>query len=193
MPYHRKDGTQIIDEARLVLEDSGAENKVWAVQSSTGTGGWELPRWEISPTAAMVGTTTSAWDASNVIGDIQELALQDLSVQLPWLSWIADSKTDEGGERLCRVYGHLLSKGDPIPAVDAGRFIDPVELHALAEREWVRQWVEEIDSAGRPVRRGLGVAKETMFSYGNPGKERGTYRVGVFGEDGLPVPNPLAL
>lgn len=82
MPYHREDGTQTVDEARLVLEDA-ASKKLWAVRSSSG--GWQLPRWEISPTEAMVSTTTTAWDASNVIGDVQALALEDLSVQLAWL------------------------------------------------------------------------------------------------------------
>lgn len=98
-------------------------------------------------------------------------------------------------EQLCRVYGHLLGNGDAMPADTAGQFVDPVELHAVEEREWVRQWVEQIDSVGRPVRRGIGVAKDISLDgwyYGNPGESRGTYRVGEF-ENGMPVRNPLAL
>ena len=202
MPHHRQDGTQTVDEGCLVLEQSGGTEKVWALPDA-GTGGWQLPRWQIAPTAAMRSTTTSAWDASNVIGDLQEFVQRDLGLQLPWMSWIADSKVAGAlphQERLCRVYGHLLDGRCGVEPAShlgslmnqAGCFVDPTKLEAAEERGWVRQWVQQVDSSDRPVKRGIGVARETAFSYGHQGKAWGTYRVGAFTEDGLPAPNPLA-
>jgi ectoine hydroxylase-related dioxygenase (phytanoyl-CoA dioxygenase family) len=72
MPYHREDGTQRIDQGTLVLEDAET-HRVWAVG---GGGGWQLPRWDIEPTAAMCSTTTAAWDSSNIIGELQAFALR---------------------------------------------------------------------------------------------------------------------
>jgi hypothetical protein len=203
MPYHRKDGTQTVDEGCLVLEQAGTK-KVWAARSGEA-GGWQLPRWQIVPSAAMASKTTAAWDASNVIGELQQAVRSELGVQASWMSWIADSKRLDAStgtaaapqERLCRVYGHLLAPGDAVPFDSGapsrgGRFIDPTELASAEERGWVRQWVLQVDGSGRPVKRGIGVAKETMFSYGHQGKAWGTYRVGAFDSDGLPVPNPLA-
>eukprot|EP01044_Picomonas_judraskeda_P017342 COSAG03_NODE_3242_length_2127_cov_2.754438_2_plen_285_part_00 len=203
MPYHRKDGTQTVDEGCLVLEQAGTK-KVWAARSGEA-GGWQLPRWQIVPSAAMASKTTAAWDASNVIGELQQAVRSELGVQASWMSWIADSKRLDAStgtaaapqERLCRVYGHLLARGDAVPFDSGapsrgGRFIDPTELASAEERGWVRQWVLQVDGSGRPVKRGIGVAKETMFSYGHEGKAWGTYRVGAFDSDGLPAPNPLA-
>ena len=181
MPFHRRDGTQTVDEGCLIIEQAGTK-RVWAVPG-VGSGRWQLPRWQIQPTAAMCSTTTAAWDASNIIGELQQNVRRDLSVQASWMSWIADSKkldrtaSNVPEERLCRVYGHLLAQGDAEPCdqsgsllVSGGRFIDPTELELVEERSWVRQWVLQVDSSERPVKRGIGVAKDTLFSYGNPGK-----------------------
>ena len=191
MPYHRQDGSQIVDEGRLVLEHEHT-NTVWAVPCGSDAAGWRLPHWKIVQSNDMVSATTAAWDAGNIIGELQTLAYEDFGVLLPWMSWIADSKqrcASQGtSENLCRVYGHLLNPGDSLPA-RGGMFVDPTALPA-AEREWVRQWVEQIDSRGRSVRRGIGVPRHTTFSYDRPGKQAGTYRVGAF-ERGKPALNLL--
>ena len=164
---------------------------------------WSVPRWQIAPNVAMSSLTTAAWDASNIIGELQQAAMRDLNVRVSWMSWIADSKAIGSAgrvdaipqERLCRVYGHLLDKGVEIPGsslLSPGQFVDPAELAREQERNWVRQWMLQVDCFDRPVKRGIGVAKDTTFSYGHEGKAWGTYRVGEFGEDGLPAPNSLA-
>eukprot|EP01043_Picozoa_sp_COSAG02_P018573 COSAG02_NODE_870_length_16337_cov_45.593608_13_plen_494_part_00 len=200
MPHHRHDGTQTVDEGCLVLEQAGT-NKIWAIPRAAGE--WQLPRWQIAPNVAMSSVTTAAWDASNIIGDLQQAVLHDHNVQVSWMSWITDSKGVVAAgrvdavpqERLCRVYGHLLDKEVEMSGSlrsPGAQFVDPEELAIGYERNWVRQWMLQVDCFDRPVKRGIGVAKDTTFSYGHEGKAWGKYRVGEFGEDGLPAPNSLA-
>ena len=185
MPYTRADGTQTVDTARLVLEHSSGDGSVWAVREpSDGGWRWRLPSFAIEPFEAMRSETTSAWDASNVIGEVQEMAREELGLELPWLSWIADEKAQSGSaaEQLCRVYGHVLGEGAPLPSA-AGEFV-PAEKLPAEEAEQVRCWVDSVDGRGRAVRRGYGVArdmggaieqlKETGAASG------GTFRVGEF-------------
>jgi hypothetical protein len=212
LPHTRDDATQTVDGAVLVLESSATDSDaVWAVQGSGGE--WRLPRWALEQSANMTATTTAAWDASNVIGEVLAKAEPLLNnVKLGWLSFIADSRHTEttaacssssrgpAKQFLTRVYGHTLLAEHTAAAKKGlersdGAFVTPALLARSEERGWVQQWQESVDAQGRVVRRGVGmprdVADDMRYNHAGNGK-RGHYRVGVFGEDGRPVHNPLA-
>ena len=86
------------------------------------------------------------------------------------MSWIADHKTTtpDGGEAICRVYGHKLLDGEEISELPPNAMWIPPAAVEQSEREaWERggrekdeigMWLNEQDEAGEPVRRGYGVA-----------------------------------
>eukprot|EP01052_Picozoa_sp_SAG31_P012226 SAG31_NODE_709_length_12683_cov_17.695248_5_plen_191_part_00 len=178
-----------------------ADGAVWAVPSSTVAGkGWKLPQLKIKTTPAMTASTTAAWDASNVIGDVLDWAERSLGgARLGWLSWIGDHKTsatsgksDVREERICRVYGHSLSTR--VVSVQDGKFIEAKELQSHVEARWVAMWQQSTDEAGRIVRRGIGVPRDSpdVMGYNRAGSgQAGCYVVGNFDAAGYPAKNLL--
>ena len=115
-------------------------------------------------------TWSQDWDASNVIGEATDCIESLLSIRPPWMSWIADHKTTtpDGGEAICRVYGHKLLDGEEISELPPNAMWIPPAAVEQSEREaWKRggrekdeisMWLNQQDEAGEPVRRGYGVA-----------------------------------
>jgi hypothetical protein len=209
VPYHRGDGRYAairdepvggVDEGRLLIEDS--EEKVLVLGNDTD--GWRLPKY-----AAAEDATAGILDVCNVMGSVTGQAREQLGLQLPWLSWLADlaDPAPDGGadQWRCRVYGHRL----PV----AARALDTVKdltgqyrwmsaddlaganAAGLLERgaevlEWLRMWQREEDADGLPVTRSYGVPTTDVahYSYNRNGNPAGTYRVGVFDDHGRPVP-----
>lgn len=189
LPHHRADGTQTIDSVCLVLEEHGG-GRVWAVQRP-GDGGWCLPTFDIASSAQMQARDTSAWDSSNVIGEVLAAVKEALGLELGWLSWIADEKTigsPRDTEHLQRVYGHTMPAGW---TSTTGGFVDLMGVPS-GSRTWIKCWQRSEDRSGKSVRRGLGLARDGVGQgYNSEGVAEGKYRVAPFAGP-LPPPNPLA-
>lgn len=213
VPYHRGDGRFAavrgapvggVDEAQLLIEDS--DGRVLLLDDDGS--GWTLPRF-----AAAEDDTASILDVSNVMGSVLQQASAQLGLGLPWLSWLLDlaGQTPEGvdGEWRCRVYGHRLPNVAPKVIGEHGesptyRWMSAleVEAQALAGRlaggaevgKWLHMWQEQEDEEGRTVTRSYGVPTTHVqhFRYNYRGNPPGTYRVGVFDNEGLPSPAPAA-
>ena len=81
-----------VDEVLLVPADDGS---------------WTLPGG-----ACSVEQAIPDWDGGNVIASLQHHLLNDLAIETPWLSYVADRQ--EGGG-LCRVYAYTLTgRGFPV-------------------------------------------------------------------------------
>ena len=100
----------------------------------------------------------------------------------------------------CRVYGHRLETETPVlEMADGYRWMscDTLEESAsngLLEQgtdvlQWLHMWQNEEDEDGNAVTRSFGVPTTHVqyFKYNGNGNPQGTYRVGEFDEDGLPV------
>jgi ectoine hydroxylase-related dioxygenase (phytanoyl-CoA dioxygenase family) len=137
VPYHRRDGQYAalrdepvggVDEAELLIEDS--EERVLVLGNDAD--GWRLPKF-----LATEDSTAGILDVCNVMGSVLAQTHDQLGLQLPWLSWLADlvdsgrdgdtrdgdardSDTRDGdtgddkiGEWRRRVYGHCLQTAAP--------------------------------------------------------------------------------
>ncbi|MEM7406350.1 MAG: hypothetical protein AAF458_13715 [Pseudomonadota bacterium] len=60
--------------------------------------------------------------------------------------------------------------------------------------DWLHMWQNEVDETGRPVTRSYGVPTTHVeyYKFNRSGSHNGTYRIGDFGTDGLPVPEDAA-
>jgi hypothetical protein len=132
VPYHRSDGQYAalrdepvggVDEAELLIEDS--EEKVLVLGNDAD--GWRLPKF-----LAKEDSSAGILDVCNVMGSVLAQTRDQLGLQLPWLSWLADlvdserdcetrdgdtrdsdTGNDKIGEWRCRVYGHCLQAVAP--------------------------------------------------------------------------------
>ena len=90
---------QSITTTRLLIDClSGQESKFLLLYDKENDL-WELPGgigWEEED---LVG-----WDVGSRIGSLQVLVETQLGISIPWMSYIADMKREEG---VCRVYGYL--------------------------------------------------------------------------------------
>ncbi|MDE0728228.1 MAG: phytanoyl-CoA dioxygenase family protein [Alphaproteobacteria bacterium] len=213
LPYHRGDGQYAalrdgpvggVDEARLLIEDSD-EN---VLVLGNDTDGWQLPKF-----AAAEDASAGILDVCNVMGSVVTQSRDQLGLQLPWLSWLADlpgqapNHTPDGvtGEWRCRVYGHRLPTAGPELNPANGltcehRWMSAEELEevnsaALLEcgagvLKWLHMWQTEEDEDGRPITRSYGLPTTDVeyYSYNRNGNPKGTYRIGEFDESGRPAP-----
>ena len=209
VPYHRGAGQYAavrdgavggVDEAQLVIEDSNEKLLVLGNE----TDGWQLPRFP-----AAEDETAGILDVCNVMGSVISQAREQLGVKLPWLSWLVDLTNEnpdsESEEWRCRIYGHRLQTAAlTITANDDAtgqpRWMSADELEAAHSADllksgsdilkWLRMWQNEEDEDGRPVTRSFGVPSTDVqyFTYNINGNTEGTYRVGVFDENGQPTP-----
>ena len=212
VPYHRNDGKCAavrgqpvggVDEAQLVIEDR--DGRVLLLKDDESR--WSLPRF-----ATEEDDSASILDVCNVMGSVLRLARAQLGLALPWLSWLVDIPGDDpggDGEWRCRVYGHRLSNAEPeVVGEDGGtvahRWMTLRETEEEAARrrlgdgadivKCLRMWQEQTDEEGRAVTRSFGVPTTHVqhFRYNYRGNAAGTYRIGVFDEEGLPSPRPSA-
>ena len=67
----------------------------------------------------------------------------------------------------------------------AGQLMDGADI-----LKWLQMWQNEEDEDGRPVTRSFGVPTTHVayFKYNGNGNPDGTYIVGRFDEDGVPLP-----
>ena len=206
VPYHRNDGryaaieekpVNCIEEGQVLVED--IEGKILLLRH--GANGLRLPKFD-----AAEDTTAGILDACNVMGSIMQGAEEQLGLKLPWLSWLADlssnAKEVDGGEWRCRVYGHRLKDvASPLTQPSdqyAWMTADQLEEAHLAGQlmdgadtlKWLQMWQNEEDEDGRPVTRSFGVPTTHVayFKYNGNGNPDGTYIVGRFDEDGVPLP-----
>ena len=206
VPYHRNDGryaaieekpVNCIEEGQVLVED--IEGKFLLLRH--GANGLRLPKFD-----AAEDTTAGILDACNVMGSIMQGAEEQLGLKLPWLSWLADlssnAKEVDGGEWRCRVYGHRLKDvASPLTQPSdqyAWMTADQLEEAHLAGQlmdgadilKWLQMWQNEEDEDGRPVTRSFGVPTTHVayFKYNGNGNPDGTYIVGRFDEDGVPLP-----
>ena len=204
VPYHRNDGrcaaiqeepVDCIEDGMLLIEDSRGNVLVLGNDND----GWRLPKF-----AAKEDATAGILDACNVMGSVVEGARNQLGLNLPWLSWLADlsgpAEVEMDNEWRCRVYGHRLETKTPVlEMADGYRWMscDTLEESAsngLLEQgtdvlQWLHMWQNEEDEYGNAVTRSFGVPTTHVqyFKYNGNGNPQGTYRVGIFDEDGLPV------
>ena len=208
VPNHRGDGQFAavrkgpvggIDEARLVVEDSAG-----CVLVLDNGGRWGLPKF-----AASEDASSGILDVCNVMGSVIAQTRERLGLVLPWLSWLLDlPSTNGGGEWRCRVYGYRLS-GAGSELANGGlpehRWMSAAELEEAAsngqlecggqEQIWLRMWQNEEDAEGHKVTRtyGLPTTHVDYFKYNRGGNPQGHYRVGVFDSDGIPPAPPAKL
>lgn len=204
VPYHRNDrqyaavrGVPVggVDEGCVLIEDS--DEKVLVLGNETD--GWRLPVF-----AAAEDETAGILDVCNVMGSVVGHAKDQLGLALPWLSWLADipdtAGEGEAGPRRRRVYGHRLQSAAPDIAasveycwMSADELADANGAGKLERGEdvlkWLQMWQHEEDEEGLPVTRSYGVPTTHVeyFWYNRNGNPAGTYRVGEFDENGLPV------
>lgn len=209
VPHHRGDGRYAairdkpvggVDEGRLLIEDS--DEKVLVLGNDTD--GWRLPKYSASEDAS-----AGILDVCNVMGSVVTQARDQLGLQLPWLSWLADladpAPDGDTDQWRCRVYGHRLPTA--APALDTEedltgqyRWMSADELASVNAAgllelgaevlKWLPMWQNEEDEDGHPVTRGYGVPTTDVayYSYNRNGNPAGTYRIGNFDQDGRPVP-----
>ena len=87
-------------ETRLLIECSVGEESLFLVQRDGETDRWQLPGGRGWEEEKGVG-----WDVGARIGAMQVLARDQLGVEIPWMSYIADE------EDTCRLYGYLDEDG----------------------------------------------------------------------------------
>ena len=163
-PYHRESGSQTIEHTAVVLEDG-----VGRILVLTADDTLSLPNCSTGqePHDALESWSQD-WDASNVISEATDCIEALLGLRPPWMSWIADHKTTDGGEAICRVYGHKLLDGEEVPELPPNAmWIPPAAVEQSQREAWerggrekdeIKMWLNEQDEAGEPVRRGYGVA-----------------------------------
>lgn len=209
VPHHRADGRYAalrdtpvggVDSARVLIEDR--DGAILVVGDDDGK--WHLPTFEASEDA-----TAGILDVCNVMGSVVAEARTQLGIDLPWLSWLLDvpgaQAANATGESRCRVYGHQLDGQTPVPAgadghappyrwMRASELADAAQDGTLADGtaicDWLRMWQEQVDEQGEPVTRSYGVPTTHVehFQFNRAGNQQDTYRVGEFGDDGLPLP-----
>ena len=204
VPYHRNDGrcaaiqekpVDCIEDGMLLIEDSRGNVLVLGNDND----GWRLPKF-----TAKEDATAGILDACNVMGSVVEGARNQLGLNLPWLSWLADlsgpAEVEMDNEWRCRVYGHRLETKTPVlEMADGYRWMSCGTLEESASNglleqgtdvlQWLHMWQNEEDEDGNAVTRSFGVPTTHVqyFKYNGNGNPQGTYRVGEFDEDGLPV------
>lgn len=209
VPYHRGDGkfaalrdTPVggVDEALLLIEDS--DERILVL-------GNDADRWQLPKYAASEDPTAGILDVCNVMGSVVSQAQEQLGLQLPWLSWLADvTGSEEAGgtdEWRSRVFGHRLETPAPEIASGPDQTVEHrwLSLEELEEAEaagsldagsdvikWLHMWQNQEDEDGRPVTRSYGVPTTHVdyFTYNRNGNPQGSYRVGEFEPDGRPAP-----
>ena len=115
--------------------------------------------------------------------------------------------TAPGGERRTRVYGHRLGEAAPKLSdrapnhrwISAAELSDLVAAEQLADgaqvQQWLHMWQGEVDEEDRPVTRSFGLPSTDVqyYAYNGNGNPQGTYRIGVFDQQGRPTPVPEKL
>ncbi|MCH9674107.1 MAG: hypothetical protein K0U93_21900, partial [Gammaproteobacteria bacterium] len=115
---------------------------------------------------------------------------------------IGPAPDEETEQWRSRVFGHRVSLSAPSLAAQAPehRWVAADELAEMAEQgclecgeqvgKWLHMWQAEEDADGQPVTRSFGVPTTDVeyYSYNRNGNAQGTYRVGVFDENGKPTP-----
>lgn len=209
VPYHRDDGQYAalrdgavggVDEGQLIIEDS--EDRLLVIED--GADSWRIPRF-----AATEDDSAGILDVCNAMGSVLAQTRAQLGLQLPWLSWLLDlpESTADGDSRQwrCRVYGHRLQS--PAPALSGEspqhRWLSRDDLDEMVAvgllesgeqvRHWLQMWQTEQDEEGRPVTRSYGLPTTDVehYLYNRNGNKPGTYRVGEFDEQGLPLPTAV--
>jgi hypothetical protein len=208
VPYHRDDGRFAalrdgpvggVDEAQLLIED--AEGRILVLDD--GPGQCRLPKF-----FAVEDESAGILDVCNVMGSVVRQVHTELGLKLPWLSWLQDTTgtrpDGESGPWRCRVYGHRLPEVAPTTSATSDQAArccwmaaeELVQCDAEGRLEsgtevlkWLRMWQAEEDEEGRPVTRSFGVPTTDVqyYSYNGNGDQRGTFRIGVFDQDGKPA------
>lgn len=175
IPYHRKDGTQIVEHTRIIIEDSATGWILVRQVDLSDKPSLELPGCATGLSADNYQEGVGGWDSGNVIAVATRHAASLLgdTQPLPWASFVADEKTEtaDGKERICRIYGHILISNSvnkmTVEHSDHLQWMNPAELVTSSaerwvcggrEREWVVQWIESRDASGQRVQRGYGIA-----------------------------------
>ena len=105
--------TQVIDPDAHILdltrpdadvEDSSTQESKFLLHHDTVTSSWELPGGE-------------GWDVGPRIGSLQELALTQLGLEVPWMSYIEDIEAEDVP---CRIYGFSDENLDLDGLADSG-------------------------------------------------------------------------
>ncbi len=184
-----------VDEGQILIED----NEEHLLMLGSDSDGWRLPSFQ-----AFEDETAGILDVCNVMGSMQKGALEQLGLTLPWLSWLLDVTTpgkDGASESRCRIYGHRLTiAAPPIDIDDAQhRWMSAADLATAASKgqlasgeqvlKWLHMWQQQEDADGNTVTRSYGLPTTSVkyFRYNGNGNPPGTYRVGRFDADGLPV------
>lgn len=206
VPYHRGDGrfasierepVDCIEEGQVLIEDQ--DEKVLVLGNEAD--GWHLPRFDAKEDA-----TAMILDACNVMGSIFKGAEEELGLKLSWLSWLIDlagpAAAENAGEWRCRVYGHRIKTNAPTLKLSDSEYAwmstdqlkEAVKDNKLTDGadiiKWLHMWQNEEDEDGQPVTRSFGVPSTHVayFKYNGNGNPEGTYLVGEFDENGLPMP-----
>ena len=215
VPYHRDDGQYAalrdepvggVDEGQLLIEDSDENLLVLGNDAD----GWRIPRFEAAEDAS-----AGILDVCNVMGSVVTQTRDQLGLDLPWLSWLADlSGVKQDGDTgqdaetelwRCRVYGHRLQTA--APAIKAAsdstrqhRWVSVEELDELNSArqlecgsdvlKWLHMWQNEEDEDGRPITRSFGLPTTDVeyYSYNRNGNPKGTFLIGEFDDNGRPAP-----
>ena len=86
-----------ITTTRLLIEDTSSQESKFLLHRDAETAAWELPGGEGWEEEKLVG-----WDVGARIGSLQEIAKNQLGLDVPWMSYIEDVEAEDG---ICRVYG----------------------------------------------------------------------------------------
>ena len=146
-----------LKSTRLVLERRYQGNCQVLLRESDEKG-WTLPGGLIDDgrNRALEAGLDGAWDTGNLIGALGELCLEQLGIELPWMSYVADHEEDN---HLCRVYGATLTneynnpglpadtKWFSAPALD--RIVTPCPFLSDATRQWLGDDAELIRGKGK--------------------------------------------
>ena len=136
-----------LKSTRLVLERRDQGNSQALLRGSDEKG-WTLPGGLIDEhrNRALEAGLDGAWDSGNLIGALGELCLEQLGIELPWMSYVADHEEDN---HLCRIYGATLTgeqNGPDLPA-DAKWFsisaLDRIVIPCPFLLGAVRQWLDD--------------------------------------------------
>ena len=101
-----------VTTTRLLLEATNGESRFFLPESGELPGG---PGYE---------EENVGWDVGARVGSIQDHALDQVDIEIPWVSYIGDA---EEGSVLCRYYGYLDESMDP-DKIGGGRWLTMSEL-----------------------------------------------------------------
>lgn len=87
-----------IISTRLLIEYPSSKESCYLLHNNKKTGTWELPGGEAREEEKSVG-----WDIGSRIESMQQQAITQLDLEVPWMSYISDIENSEG---ISRVYGY---------------------------------------------------------------------------------------